>query len=527
MASYVTDLQIFDAADAITNWGELSGHTSGSAPATTTENYYQNGIAVDQATGQATGTNAGVQCDYGSTLSWTSGWVFMAWQKFDAGTNIDSWANGGMRIGIGSSSGNMNYWNALGNDFGNYPSGGWQNTAIDPEVTPDGTPDGSPVSGSYRVFGSLPNMLNKITKGSPHVVDIIRYGRGTITVTGTGGLFADMATANDASTAKWGLFTYSGGSYLWKGQIQFGDGSNSTTFTDSNKSIRLDDTPRVSSSFNKWYSANASNSITLISLSVNGVQTSITGSAPVSRGDFDFILGTHVQNSCTWTDLGNFLYGGNTTIISGTYRRCGSITLASNVSGCKFLSSHATAAVITDSLARVGNAEFLSSGTGYAVDISGTEVISNTTMDWNATSSGYTNTSGNKTLKVNVANGVTLTINNNTGDTIYYDNIGSGSVSIVTGQRTMTFNISPTPSNYEYRIYIVTAAGSLAGATEVQGSESSSSSSQQYTYSYSAGTVIAFQLLDHTFTYKEKIVYFTLPDSNTSQDILLEIDTND
>ena len=108
MATYTTDLSTFDLADTDTNWEELTGHTTGAAPAATAENFYHNSVAVDQATGQGLGTNTGIEADIGTAVTWTSGWAFFAWQKFDAATNIYGWALGGMVIGIGSSCGNMN-----------------------------------------------------------------------------------------------------------------------------------------------------------------------------------------------------------------------------------------------------------------------------------------------------------------------------------------------------------------------------------------------------------------------------------
>ena len=202
MATYATDLQTVNLADSSTGWSEMTGHTSGGAPAADTESYIHNGTSISQATGQATGTNAGVEYDYGSAITWTSGDVFIVWQMFAAPTNIFDWATGGMRFAVGSSSGNVNFWNALGDNFGNYPYGGWQNTAIDPEITADAT-DGTPTAGTYQIFGSLPNMRAKITKGSPHLIDAIRYGRGELQVTGTAATFSGMATANDGSTARW------------------------------------------------------------------------------------------------------------------------------------------------------------------------------------------------------------------------------------------------------------------------------------------------------------------------------------
>ena len=440
MATYSTDLATFDLADSATNWAELSGHTTGAAPAATTEAYIHNGTAVDQATGQATGTQAGVQCDYGSNITWTTGWVITAWQFFAAPTNIDSWANGGMRIGVGSSAGNMKFFNAVGNDFGAYPYGGWQNTAIDPTLTADAT-DGSP-TGAVRFFGSLPNMLNKITKGSPHVCDAVRYGRGQIKAIGTSATFTGLAAANDASTARWGLFQATGGGYLWKGLMSLGDASNSVTFSDSNKAIRLDDTPRVSSTFNKIEIDNASSSVTWTGISISGVQTSITGSAPVSRGDFEILNSGATFNSysCTYTDLGTFVLGANADTDGSTFRRCGQITQNSaTIQNTLITNSYAAVAVLSDDVENITNTDFVSTGTGHAIQLTSAHAGGS----FNLTNLTYTNygaaDTSNAAIYNNSGGAVTLYVVG--GDTPTIRNGTGASTTVVAGSVTVTVTV--------------------------------------------------------------------------------------
>lgn len=273
MATYATDLTVLNACDSATGWSELpSPHASGAAPSADTENYFHNGTSVSQATGQATGQGAGIQFDNGANLTWTaaSNWVVMFWTYYAAPTNIVSWTLGGMMLGIGSADNNADMYNAMGVDFAKYPYGGWQNTAIDPEfATPDQTIGTG--GGSYRNFAVLPNISAKITKGSPLAVDVLRYGRGELQVTGTSATFDGMATANDnATTARWGLFQLFGSGYEWKGLMSLGLTGTSATFSDSNISISIEDTPRVLTGFNKIEinidSVNGLNAIALLIL---------------------------------------------------------------------------------------------------------------------------------------------------------------------------------------------------------------------------------------------------------------------
>jgi len=445
VATYATDLQTVNLCDSDTDWTELSGHQSGGAPADDTENFIHNDTSISQSTGQATGTNAGMQYDYGSNISWTSGDIFLVWQFYAAPTNLQPWASGGMRFCVGSSSGNVRFWNALGDNFGNYPYGGWQNTAIDPEVTGDGSDDGSPTTGNYRIFGSLPNVRAKITKGTPHAVDAIRYGRGELQVTGTSATFSGMATANDADTARWGLFQASGGGYLWKGLMSLGLSGTSATFSDSNKAIRIDDTPRVVAGFNKIEINNSSTSVTWTGVSISGVQTSINGSAPVSKGDFEAVDDATVDiNSCTFTDMGTFVFQSNSDVDDSVFRRCEQVTQGSaTFDNCIFDNPTGTVALSANAIGSVSGCTFNSDGTGHAVNL-GT-ISSTQAVDWENTESGYASSdgsTGNETILVSVGSGYTLTINVATGastPTIY--NTGSGNVSVVAGTVSTTVTV--------------------------------------------------------------------------------------
>jgi len=453
MATYATDLQTFNLADSDADWVELIGHTTGSAPSETTENYYHNSIAIDQATAQALNQTCGVQWDNGADVTWTSGWAFFVWQKFDAGTNIYSWSAGGMRIGIGSTSGNMNYWNALGDDFGNYPSGGWQNTAIDPELSADQT-DGSPVAGSYRLFGSMPNMRAKISKGSPHVIDAIRYGRGEIQVSGTGCTFNGMALANDAVTARWGLFELKGNSYAWKGLMSLGLTGSAITMTDSDVVINLVDTPRIASGFNKIEINHADSALTLSGITINGVKTSITGSAPISKGDFEMVdNATLTWDNFTFNDLGTFIFQSNATCLTFNFTRCGLVTLGGGVfTGAKFSNCpDAVSTVVTD-LAELDDTEFYSDGSNHATELT---TVGDGTMDWNVVTHDYdagvsgspvTPTStGNEDIYISATTG-TVTISVASGATTPSIKSDGAIVNVVAGLLPITISVKDAQS---------------------------------------------------------------------------------
>jgi len=203
--SYTTDLQTVDLAESLTSWAEIPSRKAGGAQTLEDRAYIQGSYSISQSTGGATGKTAGLECDYGSNISgWTSGWAIFMWQYWQAPGAVDTWANGGMRIGIGSATTAINLFNAQGNDTRRNPYGGWDNIAIDPEFTPVDEAVGSPTAGSYRYFWSAPNILSAVSKGNPHCVDAIRYGRGELIIEygdATNGYctFGELGNYNDAN----------------------------------------------------------------------------------------------------------------------------------------------------------------------------------------------------------------------------------------------------------------------------------------------------------------------------------------
>ena len=486
MATYTSDLtsQVVSACDVVTGWTELpSPHASGSAPSADTENFIHNAASVSQPTGQASGQGAGIQFDYGSNLTWTatSNWCVFFWTYYTAPTNITSWSTGGFRVGVGSADNNAEMFNAAGIDFGLSPYACWQNTAIDPEGTSDQT-IGTVTAAQYQNFAILPNVNAKITKGNPIAVDVVRYGRGQLLSTGTACTFTGMATFNDNSTTgRYGLFSSLAGAYRWKGLMQFGDASTTCTFSDSNKAITVEDTPRVLAGFNKIEVYHASSSITWTSISISGVQTSITGSAPVSPGDFEAVANaTIAKTGCTFTDMGSFIYQSNSTVTDSVFRRCGEVTVdGAAIEGTIFDNPTGTTAVnaVPTDIGTGGleNCTFNSDGTGYAVDL-GTGVTTQT-INWNNDVTSYASSdgsTGNEVIKVAVADDNTLTINANGTGTVSVHNAstGNGAVSVVTGQVDLTIEVKKPDTTAltteDANVYVTAAAGgTLSVGTEI------------------------------------------------------------
>lgn len=415
--SYSTDLATVTLNETNTGWSELTGHTTGGADATETDYYIQGTACVSQSTGTATGTTAGMEYDYGSNVTFNTGDHFFIWQIFTAPGAIDTFNNGGMRFGVGPSTGNIKYWKCFGVDSSRYPYGGWVNTAIDPTLTADYT-EGTPTA-NYRIFASWPNLTAAVSKGNPHGVDAIRRGRGQILATGgdsTNGYatFAGMAAKNDANDAtngynRWGLFQYQAGSYLWKGLMSLGSATTAVDFRDSNRNIVIDDTRRVASTFNLIEIKHASSYVTWTNINITALGTTSKGDLSIDSTD------PYVKfDGCTFTDMGTFLLRGSTDVVGTTFRRCGLVTQnTAEIQNTLFDKPSGAVGLLCNNIEYLANVDFISDGTGHALELTSAHAGSAWQMQ-NITFSGYAagnGSTGNEAIYNNSGGAVTLYVN--------------------------------------------------------------------------------------------------------------------
>ena len=403
--SYTEDLT--DIELAITAWGELTGATAGLASAIETDWFLEGTSCVSKPFATAgLGSMAYVNA---SPISIPSGSATFHWIFFGGPNAIATLANGGYRIAIGNTIANYKMWYVLGSDT--YAYGGWVNVAIDPTVTADAS-YGSP-SGVTTVFGSVVNLLNPIAKGNPYCNDAIRYGRELIV---TGGQAADYATfvgaalANDAVAARWGLFQAIAGGYLQKGRFRMGDAATVVDFRDTNRNILIQDTTKVTADFNEYEVRNAASRIDWIGIQITALGTTSKGRfITTDNADINF-------DTCTFTDMNTFVFMSGATILATTFRRCGQVTQGGAVfTNCKFDNSTATKAlVVANAVASVTNTEFISDGTGYALEgfsTAGDYSLTNLTFTGYAAVNGST---GNEAIHV-LATGGTVNLGRSGG----------------------------------------------------------------------------------------------------------------
>ncbi len=438
MATYAHDLTTITTAESGT-WGEITGYVGGGAPAADTDYFIQGTGCYTQSEGGKTGLQVSMYFNYGSDLSAsiTSGKCVFFWQVVLAGNGMDTFANGGLRLGIGSSAADFKQWISGGNNFGRNPYGGWQNIAIDPTYTPVDYTLGTPTT-AMQYFCSHPNLVAAISKGNLHGMDAIRYGRGQLTATSTACTFTGLGTFNDYNDAtngynRLGLFQAISGGYLWKGLLSLGTSGASCTFSDSNINITIDNTPRTNATFNTININNASSSITWTN--INFAALSAT---QLSKGDFAMIdNATVVFTSCSFTDMNTFTFNTNATVTSTTFRRCAAITAGGGTFTSSIVDASTVAAdaaafvwnVATDTSGKLNNMTFTKGTNAHHAIQLGTSSPTSVTFS-NITFTGFhasngqndsailvSRTSGDVTI--NITNGGAAPTYKTAGATVY------------------------------------------------------------------------------------------------------------
>lgn len=433
--TYDVDLTILDDAADSTGWAEptASGWTSLFAITSAETDLFIQGGTCNSATFK-TGVG-GMLFDAGASgVTIPTDGAFLIWAYWAAPNSLANEANGGIRTMIGSA---LNaFYGFIHGGSDTYTYGGWLNLATgDPSaVTPDYT-EGSPTS-TRRYFGWGVNATTVPSKGNPFVVDICYYGRCEARFSdgdsGTPATFAGFATLNDNSSYRYGLIQAISGGYLWKGLMTLGYGG-AVYFADSNKTILIENTKKVTANFNKIEINNTGSEVYWTAISFQALGT-------VSKGRFEMVDNATVEiDACSFTDMDTFVFLSNGVITDTIFRRCGQITAGgATFSGCTISNSTAATNVLCASPAEaalISDSEFISDGTGHAIEIGGTAAnftLTNVNFTGYAASDGST---GNEAIYVNIASGsLNLTVS---GGTVPSIRTAGCSVTVVTSSRTV------------------------------------------------------------------------------------------
>lgn len=200
--SYTTNLTLLDGCNTDTGYVEptAAGWTDLNAETFSETDLFIHGANCISATVK-TGLGA-TMFNNTSGITLNTDDAVLMWMYYGAPNTLDTEANGGIRQIIGASQANFDYVIHGGNDT--YIYGGWQNIAMGSPATITTTSVGTGTGTTYQYHGWAYKATAVPSKGNPYLVDVMRYGRADVVMTGgdaTSGycVFNELANANDAN----------------------------------------------------------------------------------------------------------------------------------------------------------------------------------------------------------------------------------------------------------------------------------------------------------------------------------------
>lgn len=361
-----------------------------------------------------------------------------------------------------------------------------------------GTPTGTfaPASLTSSIFTIVTQNIN--FRAIPNNwIDTIHYGAGH-TIAGTtvsDKVFTEAASADIAGDFYYGILENFSGVIFSQGDIDL----TGTALVSNGETLVFKDTANGYDTYN---------------FDVTGTAT-FTNTSIVNSGAIDFIFDSSGATAFTMTGgslVGYsslvtgasqtisevvFQAGGDgtiaNTISSSNFNICGQQTLTTgSLSNCTINKSTATSAVVCSALANVVTSEFISSGTGHAIELTS---IGGGSMTWDSITTGYTagatgspvtpTSTGNESLYVNVASG-TLTINVD-GGTVPSIRSAGATINVVAGLATLTLTGLITGSDI-----IINTSGTNTPLADIN---QNAGSSYGYSYTYVPSTFVDIKIM--------------------------------
>lgn len=540
--NYTEDLTDIATGDESSGWTNFDTNDQGLPQYSDADYpYIQGSYAVTQTCSKSK-TLANMGYDYGSTISLPTDGAFLVWQAFSSPFALDDYAGtttgqAGMCVLIGDDESNFDYWEVGGKDKSPMPYGGWQCHAVNTTVSSDG--NGAGTKTIDRQVGAQVALTAYPSKGEPHQIDIMRFGRCSAIF--EGGEAANYATIagfvaqNDNHSNRWGLLQKVPGGYLWQGRWSLGTVANAVDLRDSNVTIFVKWTPKVTANFNTIEVINSGSNIELTGFKFVCLDPAGTASKGrwITTDDAPVVL-----ISCSWEDWSTFDFDSNTIMLSCTWLRCDQIDpQQADLSFSNVLESSATgggadggAALLWDVAADPNtylNDMTFSKGAGshHAIEFgtSAPQTINLTNMTFTGFSASNQQTTSVVYLQ-DTGSDVTWTINHSgtTGTISYYKERSGDTVNVVSSYNHVLIGLE-----LNTEVTYVTAGTSTELFHTENATVSDGDGKYQTTYPHPGGATV--DILIHHVNYKPDIsnIYsLTLPSDNAIVKVTMFDDEN-
>lgn len=325
--AYATDLTTFwlEGATTVTAIG-----TGGAALGNPETDFFIQGTDCISKGAWTNATKGFIIDGLATTFTVPTDGAVVAFAKYDAQGSLDTKANGGLQMLIGSGAGNYNRYYIGGKDTLQFDS--WVPYVVDPNTaTGDGTAAGTP-DGTERWVGLVGNLptTSGPTKGNPIAMDAIRYGRCRIDYTlgdgTTPATFDGAELAGNVNSSRWGLLEKQKGAFQTQGFHSIGTAGTACDFRDANKvlfwrpaSASNETNDGVSTAFNRVEIINAGTNCDWTNIIWQSLDTNARGVFVHTAGTFDAVL-------CQFIDWDTFTFIAASVATDTTFRRCNAIT---------------------------------------------------------------------------------------------------------------------------------------------------------------------------------------------------------
>lgn len=350
--SYATNLtDIIVEMPNTTGWTMYSGGGGGANTLTApeTDDYIQGANCISRSPWTSANYRG---MTYNSSQTITAGHAVWIWVKSDVTQALTSRAAGGIRVWIGSSSGNFYEYYVDGNDTA--VKGGWICYPIDPRngvVTPSGT-IGSPTTSKAEFGAAWSVATSGPSKGYPYKIDAIRKGDNIVITAGDSGTpatWAALAAHSDNVARRWGIVEGTPTGASLKAKVYWGSGSAGVYSRDSNRTIVSEATLFVAAAFKQIHIQHAATDLEWDNLTFLELGSNV-------RTQFIIDNATNPKawlTNCTFADYDTLVGGGTNTKLDGTiFRRTNGVNpRGGSALNCQFL----TPTVAADTSALVWN----------------------------------------------------------------------------------------------------------------------------------------------------------------------------
>ena len=327
--TYGTDLALIDDAQAV---GSYSATGGGAAALNDETDYFINDAQCISKNGFTAATKGIIHDDVAAPTI-TAGDCVYVWARQANRNILDTIANSGGSVIMGTSNSAYDFWNVDGSNAEGSNLLSWITYAVDPTATASGTV-GSP--GTYDWFGFRWKILGSGSlKGAPNAVGVQRYGRELTIIDGQAadyGTFDGAGIFDSDITRRWGILTPVSGGYWFHGAFVMGTTGTSVDFRDSDRSINVLDDPHAPTGFNEFEIRNASSNVEWTNIVIKHLGANTNPSV------LTLDVGTFTGLLCQFDGMSTTTFSSSQSCTFSTWSNSGQIVLAeADISGSSFL----------------------------------------------------------------------------------------------------------------------------------------------------------------------------------------------